>query len=180
MSNASSFPQTYISSVTNQENALIYKSNAQKKQKLSPLKHYSSLRDLSNKNYGDDIEKINQEMNIVNLEIKLKNKEYELIKKDYDKLEKENIVVLNILDSLISECQEIEEPLEKRAKDIDNEENKTQLLINKLKNKYDLFKKELSKKEEELKKLKENERTIRLFELDDKIKNAKIDLIQVK
>ena len=188
MSNFSSIPQTYISSNTIQENALIYKykpnsnNRFQKNNRFSSQMSYSSsTKNISNKNsYGDDIEKINAEMKLVNREIKIKNREYEIIKKEHDRIAEENVVILNMLDSLISECQEIEDPLEKRAKDIDREDNKTQLLINNLKKKYDLFKKELAKKEETLKKLRENERTIRMFELDDQIKEAKENLIQVR
>ena len=179
---------SYTSSNTIQENALLYKSNPTTTNKLrknngfsSLMRYSSSSRDLSIKgSYGDDIEKISNEMKIVNREIKIKTKEYEIIKKDHDKVEEENLVLLNILESLISECQEIEDPLEKRKKNIDKEDNKTQILINKLKKKYDLFKKELTHKEDTLKKLKENERTVRLFELDGKIKEAKENLIQVK
>ena len=187
MSSANSFPLSYASSNTIQENALLYKARPtptnqmRKNNRFSSLMRYSSSRDLSIKvSYGDDIEKISNEMKIVNNEIKIKTKEYEIIKKEHDKVEEENVVLLNILDSLISECQEIEDPLEKRAKDIDKEDNKTQILINKLKKKYDLFKKELTNKENALKNLKENERTVRLFELDSKIKEAKENIIQVR
>ena len=134
MSIYTSIPQSYISSNTIQENALIYKTkptsikNYQKINRFSSQMRYSSsTRILSNNSsYGDDIEKIDAEMKMVNREIKIRNKEYEIIKKEHDKAAEENVVILNILDSLISECREIEEPLEKRAKDIDKEDDKTQ------------------------------------------------------
>ena len=151
MSNLPSFPQTNISFISNQDSALIYKPKVFKKKKLTPLVYYSSslknLKDLANQNlYGDDMEKISREMNSINDEIRIKNKEYEIMKKEYDIVEKENIIVLNLLNSLISECQEIEDPLEKRSKDINKEDKKNQLLINKLKSKYNSLKKELSHK----------------------------------
>ena len=184
MSNNSSLPQTYISSPTNHESFLIYKSKPLSNYKfknnkfISPMHNSYSSRNISN--HGMDMEKVDQEMQLINKEIKLKTKEYEILKKEHDKVEEENVIILNLLDNLLSECQEIDEPLEKRAKNIDNEDNKNQLLINKLKSKYNIFKKELTKKEETLKKLKENERTIRLYELDDKIKEAKKNLAQLR
>ena len=189
MSNFPSLPYSMISSNTvHENNALIYKTKpvtdkiAKKRNRLAPLLHpSSSMRDFSQKSGSiHDIEKIYEEMIVINREIKQKTRIYDRIKKEHDKVEEENAVLINILDNLIAECKEIEEPLEKRSKDINKEENKTQTLISKMKNKYELFKKELFKKEEILRKLKENERTIRLFELDEKMKEAKINLAQVR
>ena len=188
MSNISIFPQSYISSNTNHESFLLYKSKPtpsfqlKKNNRFSSLMRYSSsMKDLSNKNgYENDIEKINLEMNMVNRELKIKTKEYLMIKKEHDKVKEENVIIINLLESLLSECQEVEDPLERRSKDVDKEENKMQLLISKLKKEYDLYKKELSNKDEILKKLKENERAVRLFELDEKIKEAEENLIQVR
>ena len=79
---------SYTSSNTFQENALLYKSKPTTTNKLrknngfsSLMRYSSSSRDLSIKgSYGDDIEKISNEMRIVNREIKIKSKEYEIIK----------------------------------------------------------------------------------------------------
>jgi chromosome segregation ATPase len=185
MSRVLRLPANYVSSPTNHESAVVYKPRPRNLNKIqrnskksSFMRLSSSTRNISHN--GTDLENIEQEMQIINKEIKIKKKELESIKKVHDKVEEENLIVLNILDSLLTECQEIEEPLEKRAKDIDNKDNKTQILINKFKKKYELFKKELSHKEAVLRKLKENERTVRLYELDDKIKETKKNLSQVK
>ena len=179
-------PQIFASLSNGQENSLIYNkpkplflNKIQKDPKKNSFLHFSSsTRNISH--IGTDQEKIEREMEIINKEIKARKKEYKVIKKMYDKVEGENVIILNILDNLLAECQEIEDPLEKRSKNIDNKDNKTQILINKLKKKYDLFKKELSHKELALKQLKENERTVRFYELDGKIKETNKDLIQVK
>ena len=188
------FDNSIISiSSTNKENHLIYKSRPSASHRF--IKNNSQINVKSPYNLGSspsikdlqkndktfsfvDKEKIEEEMKIIAREIKIKTKEYEIIKKEYNKIEEENAIIINLLDNLISECQEIEEPLEKKYKDINKEDDRTKLLINKYKNKFNLFKKELSNKEETLKQLKNNERAMRMFELDDKIKGTKKDLEQ--
>ena len=175
--------QANIPSLISHERGLLYKPkpinyNLIQRNKKSAVIRFSSS---STKNHSHSL-MVNQEKEIqaINREIKLKTKEYEEIKKETNKVEEENMVILNILDSLLAECQEIDDPLERRAKDIDNLNSKTQILINKLKNKYDLFKKELTIKEETLRKLKEDEKTVRSYELDGQIKETTKNLEQVK
>ena len=175
----------FTSSPNNQEGGLIFRPTPQvlskyqrNRKKNSYISFSSSTRDISQN--GPDYEKIKQEMKMINKEIKSRKKEYDLLKKKYDKIEEENVIILNILDNFLIECQEIDEPLEKRTKEIGNKENKTLILINKFKKKYDLFKKELSHKEAVLKQLKENERAVRYCELDDKIKETNRNLVQIR
>ena len=191
MSKNPSFPPTYFSSNTIQENSLNYKNrnNLQNKNPnnniankiFSTLNQANSSRNISgDKSYGQlDNETIAEEMRAVNKQLAKKRKEYEYLKKEHEKLETENIIILNLLDNLISECQEVEEPLEKRAKDINQEPLKTKILIYRLKNKLKIFEKDLLNKEQILSKLKRNDRALRLFELDDKIKDAKEKISQV-
>ena len=140
-----------------------------------------SLRNISEeKNIGNlDNESIAEEIRSINKQIIRKRKEYEYIKKEHEKLEMENLIILNLLENLISECQEIEEPLEKRTKDINKDQLKTKILIYRLKNKLKIFEKDLSNKEQILSKLKKKDRAVRMFELDDKIKDAKEKLSQM-
>ena len=191
MSKNPSFPQTFFSSNTIQENSLNFKNkNTLQNQNpnniiankiLSSLNHTTSSRNLSGeKTYGKlDNESIAEEMRSVNKQLIKKRKEYEYLKREHEKLETENVIILNLLENLISECQEIEEPLEKRSKDINQEQLKTRVLIYRLNNKLKIFEKELNDKEQILTKLKRNDRALRMYELDDKIKDAKEKLSQV-
>ena len=191
MSKNPSFPQTFFSSNTIQENSLNFKNkNTLQNQNpnniiankiLSSLNHTTSSRNLSGeKTYGKlDNESIAEEMRSVNKQLMKKRKEYEYLKREHEKLETENVIILNLLENLISECQEIEEPLEKRSKDINQEQLKTRVLIYRLNNKLKIFEKELNDKEQILTKLKRNDRALRMYELDDKIKDAKEKLSQV-
>ena len=191
MSKNPSYPQTYFSSNTIQENSLNFKNKNPQMNKnpnnivankiFSSLNHTTSSRNFSgDKGYGKlDNESIAEEMRSVNKQLNKKRKEYEALKKEHEKLETENIIILNLLENLISECQEIEEPLEKRSKDINQEQLKTRILIYRLKNKLKIFEKDLTNKEELLNKLKRNDRALRMFELDDKIKDTKEKLSQV-
>ena len=118
---------SFSSSIKRDQAVQLYKTRP-KYNKLGPIKHSSSSKFISTKNaYGDDIENISQEMSLINKEIKIKIKEYEKIKKNYDKIEEENAVVIGLLENLITECQEIDDPLEKRAKDVGKEGYKMQL-----------------------------------------------------
>jgi len=191
MSKNPSFPQTYFSSNTIQENSLNYKNKNNLPNKnqnnnivnkiFSTLNPSTSSRNISgDKSYGQlDNESIAEEMRAVNKQLAKKRKEYEYLKKEHEKLETENVIILNLLENLISECQEIEEPLEKRSKDINQEQLKTRILIYRLKNKLKIFEKDLLNKEQTLSKLKRNDRAMRMFELDDKIKDTKEKLSQV-
>ena len=191
MSKNPSFPQTFFSSNIIQENSLNFKNkNTLQNQNpnniiankiLSSLNHTTSSRNLSGeKTYGKlDNESIAEEMRSVNKQLIKKRKEYEYLKREHEKLETENVIILNLLENLISECQEIEEPLEKRSKDINQEQLKTRVLIYRLNNKLKIFEKELNDKEQILTKLKRNDRALRMYELDDKIKDAKEKLSQV-
>ena len=191
MSKNPSFPQTYFSSNTIQENSLNLKNKNIMQNKnpnnniankiFSSLNHTTSSRNFSgDKSYGKvDNESIAEEMRSVNKQLAKKRKEYEYLKKEHEKLETENIIILNLLENLISECQETEEPLEKRSKDINQEQLKTRILIYRLKGKLKIFEKDLSDKEQTLNKLKKNDRALRMFELDDKIKDTKEKLSQV-
>ncbi len=191
MSKNPSFPQTYFSSNTIQENSLNLKNKNIMQNKnpnnniankiFSSLNHTTSSRNFSGeKSYGKvDNESIAEEMRSVNKQLAKKRKEYEYLKKEHEKLETENIIILNLLENLISECQETEEPLEKRSKDINQEQLKTRILIYRLKGKLKIFEKDLSDKEQTLNKLKKNDRALRMFELDDKIKDTKEKLSQV-
>ena len=191
MSRSPGFQPSYLSSSTIQENSLNMKiknniinknpNNAVATKIFSSLNQTSSSRNFSlDKGYGNlDSESIAEEMRTVNKQLAQKRKEYEHLKKDHEKLETENIIILNLLDNLISECQEIEEPLEKRSKDINKEKLKTQILIYRLKNKIKIFEKDLAEKEKILNKIKRNDRAVRMFELDDKIKDTKEKLSQV-
>jgi len=190
MSKNQSIPQTYNSTNTIQENSLIFKSKnalVNKNQNnlankiFSTINHTGASRNFSGgKAFGKkDKEEIMEEMRSVNKQLAVKKKEYENLKKEHEKLEMENVIILNLLENLISECQEIEEPLEKRSKDINKEPVKTRVLIYRLKNKLKIFQKDLTNKEQILNKLKKNDRALRMFELDDKIKDAKVKLNQV-
>jgi chromosome segregation ATPase len=190
MSKNQSIPQTYNSTNTIQENSLIFKSKnalVNKNQNnlankiFSTINHTGASRNFSGeKAFGKkDKEEIMEEMRSVNKQLAIKKKEYENLKKEHEKLEMENVIILNLLENLISECQEIEEPLEKRSKDINKEPVKTRVLIYRLKNKLKIFQKDLTNKEQILNKLKKNDRALRMFELDDKIKDAKVKLTQV-
>ena len=190
MSKNQSIPQTYNSTNTIQENSLIFKSKnalVNKNQNnlankiFSTINHTGPSRNFSGeKAFGKkDKEEIMEEMRSVNKQLAVKKKEYENLKKEHEKLEMENVIILNLLENLISECQEIEEPLEKRSKDINKEPVKTRVLIYRLKNKLKIFQKDLTNKEQILNKLKKNDRALRMFELDDKIKDAKVKLTQV-
>ena len=190
MSKNPSNPQTYNSTNTIQENSLNFKSKNVLVNKhpinlannlFSTINHTSSSRNFSGeKVYGQkDKEEIMEEMREINKQLVQKKKEYANLKKEHEKLEMENVIILNLLENLISECQEIEEPLEKRSKDINKEPVKTRVLIYRLKNKLKIFKKDLTSKEQILNKLKKNDRALRMFELDDKIKDAKVKLTQV-
>ena len=191
MSKNPSFPQTYFSSNTIKENSLNLKNKNIMQNKnpnnniankiFSSLNHTTSSRNFSgDKSYGKvDNESIAEEMRSVNKQLAKKRKEYEYLKKEHEKLETENIIILNLLENLISECQETEEPLEKRSKDINQEQLKTRILIYRLKGKLKIFEKDLSDKEQTLNKLKKNDRALRMFELDDKIKDTKEKLSQV-
>ena len=186
-----SVPQTFVSSNTIQENSLISKNrnilqnknpnNSVANKIFSSLNHTTSFRNFSEeKSFGNlDNESIAEELRIVNKQIIKKRKEYEYLKKEHEKLETENLIILNLIENLISECQEIEEPLEKRTKDINKDQLKTKILIFRLKNKLKIFEKDLSNKEQILSKLKRNDRAMRMFELDDKIKITKEKLSQV-
>ena len=190
MSKNQSIPQTYNSTNTIQENSLIFKSKnalVNKNQNnlankiFSTINHTGASRNFSGeKAFGKkDKEEMMEEMRSVNKQLAVKKKEYENLKKEHEKLEMENVIILNLLENLISECQEIEEPLEKRSKDINKEPVKTRVLIYRLKNKLKIFQKDLTNKEQILNKLKKNDRALRMFELDDKIKDAKVKLTQV-
>ena len=190
MSKNPSIPQTYNSINTIQENSLNFQSknalvnknpNNLASKIISSINHTTSSRNFSgDKGFGKkDKETIMEEMRAVNKQLVLKKKEYDNLRKEHEKLEMENVIILNLLENLISECQEIEEPLEKRAKDINQEPLKTRVLIYRLKNKLKIFEKDLTNKEQLLNKLKKNDRALRMFELDDKIKDAKVKLIQV-
>ena len=189
MSKSPSFPQTYHSTNTIQENSLNFKSKNALTNKnpsnlankiISTLSHSSSRNFSGDKGYGKtDNESIIEEMRQVNKQLAIKKREYENLKKEHEKLEMENVIILNLLENLISECQEIEEPLEKRSKDINKEPLKTRILIYRLKNKLKVFEKDLTSKEQTLNKLKRNDRALRMYELDDKIKDAKEKLSQV-
>ena len=190
MSKNQSIPQTYNSTNTIQENSLIFKSKnalVNKNQNnlankiFSTINHTGASRNFSGeKAFGKkDKEEIMEEMRSVNKQLAIKKKEYENLKKEHEKLEMENVIILNLLENLISECQEIEEPLEKRSKDINKEPVKTRVLIYRLKNKLKIFQKDLTNKEQILNKLKKNDRALRMFELDDKIKDAKVKLTQL-
>ena len=190
MNKNQSIPQTYNSTNTIQENSLIFKSKnalVNKNQNnlankiFSTINHTGASRNFSGeKAFGKkDKEEIMEEMRSVNKQLAVKKKEYENLKKEHEKLEMENVIILNLLENLISECQEIEEPLEKRSKDINKEPVKTRVLIYRLKNKLKIFQKDLTNKEQILNKLKKNDRALRMFELDDKIKDAKVKLTQV-
>ena len=190
MSKNQSIPQTYNSTNTIQENSLIFKSKnalVNKNQNnlankiFSTINHTGASRNFSGeKAFGKkDKEEIMEEMRSVNKQLAVKKKEYENLKKEHEKLEMENVIILNLLENLISECQEIEEPLEKRSKDINKEPVKTRVLIYRLKNKLKIFQKDLTNKEQILNKLKKNDRALRMFELDDKIKDTKVKLTQV-
>lgn len=191
MSKNPSVPQTHFSSNTIQENTLNFKNKNPMQNKnpnnnittkiFSTINHTISSRNFSGeKTYGKlDNESIAEEMRSVNKQLMKKRKEYEYLKKEHEKLETENVIILNLLENLISECQEIEEPLEKRSKDINQEQLKTKILIYRLKSKLKIFEKDLSNKEQILNKMKRNDRALRMFELDDKIKDAKEKLSQV-
>jgi len=191
MNKNSPISQTYFSSSTIQENSLILKNRNTSQNKnpnnevankiFSSINHTMSLRNISEeKNIGNlDNESIAEEIRSINKQIIRKRKEYEYIKKEHEKLEMENLIILNLLENLISECQEIEEPLEKRTKDINKDQLKTKILIYRLKNKLKIFEKDLSNKEQILSKLKKKDRAVRMFELDDKIKDAKEKLSQM-
>ena len=190
MNKNQSIPQTYNSTNTIQENSIIFKSKnalVNKNQNnlankiFSTINHTGASRNFSGeKAFGKkDKEEIMEEMRSVNKQLAVKKKEYENLKKEHEKLEMENVIILNLLENLISECQEIEEPLEKRSKDINKEPVKTRVLIYRLKNKLKIFQKDLTNKEQILNKLKKNDRALRMFELDDKIKDAKVKLTQV-
>ena len=186
-----SVPQTFVSSNTIQENSLISKNRNILQNKnpnnnvankiFSSINQTTSFRNFSEeKSFGNlDNESIAEELRIVNKQIIKKRKEYEYLKKEHEKLETENLIILNLIENLISECQEIEEPLEKRTKDINKDQLKTKILIFRLKNKLKIFEKDLSNKEQILSKLKRNDRAMRMFELDDKIKITKEKLSEV-
>ena len=182
MSKNPSYPQTYFSSNTIQENSLNFKNKNPQMNKnpnnivankiFSSLNHTTSSRNFSgDKGYGKlDNESIAEEMRSVNKQLNKKRKEYEALKKEHEKLETENIIILNLLENLISECQEIEEPLEKRSKDINQEQLKTRILIYRLKNKLKIFEKDLTNKEELLNKLKRNDRAFTKEKLSQVLK----------
>ena len=186
-----SVPQTFVSSNTIQENSLISKNRNILQNKnpnnnvankiFSSINQTTSFRNFSEeKSFGNlDNESIAEELRIVNKQIIKKRKEYEYLKKEHEKLETENLIILNLIENLISECQEIEEPLEKRTKDINKDQLKTKILIYRLKNKLKIFEKDLSNKEQILSKLKKKDRAVRMFELDDKIKITKEKLSEV-
>ena len=84
----------------------------------------------------DNINNDNEEMRLINRQLYKKRKEYEYLKKEHEKLEIENVIILNLLENLISECQEVKEPLERRSKDINQEQLKMKILIYRLKTNF--------------------------------------------
>lgn len=146
------------------------------------LLNCSSTRTMTmNSSYGFlDTEKISEDIKSINREIRFKKLEYESIKKDFEQLEQENTLILKILDSILTECLEGKETLDKSSKITDNKEKNNKMLIEKLNNKFNSFKKELYCTEARLNEIKRNERTMKILELENLIKETNNNIKKYK
>ena len=121
-----------------------------------------------------DREKMEEEMSQLIKEIKQKTKEYQNLKNAHNQMEEENIKTMKIIETLISDCQKIQSPIERQNFEIDNG-NKS--LVKNLQQKLDSYNKELTNKTNQLNNLKtKNAKVLRLFEIENKLKDAKEQL----
>lgn len=156
--------------------------NKRRPNKLPALKHSSSaVMDITKIDYGHDQERVNEDMLNVMNDLSSRQKEYKLLKDNYNKVAQENIATLQLIKNFLSECKEIEEPLERRdQKEKESTINSNKLLTNKLKEKIGYYLKELHQKNKKLDELKKNERLVRFNEIEDKLKDIDLNLNQTK
>ena len=143
-------------------------------------KSNSSKNIYNNNNEIFDQEKINEEINNLQKNIKLKTKEYNYLKSNQELLEKENLKTMKIIENLINDCKQIDNPIEHKIKQSKEDKKQHKKLKNNLEKKLKNYKKELDNKTNELTQLKmNNEKILRLFEIESKLKNAKKTLINL-
>lgn len=126
-----------------------------------------------------DREKIEEDMANLLLQISQKQKEYDDLHRNFLKVEEQNRKTVELISFLIKECQQINDPIERRTKATKTDRSH-KVLIKNLQSKFDSFVKELNDKENHLNNMKvTNKKTVRLFEIEDKLKEANGNLNQI-
>ena len=134
---------------------------------------------MQQKNFGTgsyelfDKERMEEELSKLLREIKVKTKEYQTLKNAHNQTEAENLKTIKLIETLITECKQIENPIERHSTTNDINNNKNQSLIQNLKVKLTSYQNELVNKDEQLSELKtKNQKILRLFEIENKLSEA--------
>lgn len=118
-----------------------------------------------------DQERIEEELTKLLKEIRVKTKEYNMLKNAHNQTEAENLKTIKLIESLITDCQQVENPIEKQNQGSNTSKKKT--LMTNLQDQLNGYQNELIQKEEKLKDLKtKNQKILRLFEIENKLAEA--------
>ena len=120
-----------------------------------------------------DREKMEEDLSFLLREIKKRTKEYQTLKNIHTQTENENYKTLKLIETLISDCKQITNPIERHTAVIDLNDNKNQSLVQNLQDKLTSYQNQLAEKDEQLNELKtKNQKIVRLFEIETKLSEA--------
>ena len=157
------------------------------------LRHNSNLgmnrRNEYQKNFSPtgyepfDRERMEEELSKLIREINKKSKEYQALKNAHTQTEADNLKTIKLIETLITDCKQIENPIERNNSVNSSQSLKNQSLMQNLKDKLNSYQNELVTKDEKLSELKsKNQKILRLFEIENKLAEAseKYDSISKK
>ena len=120
-----------------------------------------------------DREKMEEDLSFLLREIKKRTKEYQTLKTIHNQTESENYKTLKLIETLISDCKQITNPIERHTAVVDLNDNKNQSLVQNLQDKLTSYQNQLAVKDEQLSELKtKNQKIVRLFEIETKLSEA--------
>lgn len=121
-----------------------------------------------------DREKMQEEMTKLLKEIQIKTKAYQSLRNSHNESESQNLKTIKLIESLISDCKQIQIPIEKsNSTNSLNNGTKNKSLLNNLKETLASYQQTLLSKEKQLTELKvNNPKILRLFEIESKLIDA--------
>lgn len=141
--------------------------------------HMNRRNELFQKNFSPtgyepfDRERMEEELSKLLREINKKTKEYQALKNAHTQTEADNLKTIKLIETLITDCKQIENPIERNNSVNMTQNSKNQSLMQNLKDKLNAYQSELVQKDEKLSELKsKNQKILRLFEIENKLAEA--------
>lgn len=178
-SNNNSQTQTNFNSIYYQnpnQKKLQQQQNSNNQSYMKRSESVSKIQQLFSPNHYElyDREKMEEEMSQLLKEINIKTKEYQSLSNCHYQSEAQNLKTIKLIESLISDCKQIQSPIEKsNSTSLVNNASKNKSLLINLKETLASYQQMLLNKEKQLTELKANNpKILRLFEIESKLINA--------